>query len=489
MKVKLRKPILLGGISLSMGLWVWEIIADSMVRMGEIGMLTTIGLGAALWLLQEKQNKPNLILPETINQIDVEKAINLAQLTIENLQNEVKNQPKNQLKSQDLNQLQKQLDNLKQSLNREEIQIAITGTKKVGKTTLLELLEKQNLTVDNKIKFIETEALLTQTEANDNLAYQKILASELVLFLTDEDIKESQWQIIKQLKTNASRILIIFNKKDRYIPEERALIFNQIQQRVKELISPEEVISIASAPTLKVRKHQPDGSIQEWIENLPSELENLQQILTQIISQQKQELIWATQWRKAIAIKKQAKAKLNQLRKNQAIPIIEKYQWIAAATAFTNPVAALDLLATVAINAQMLIDLSEIYQQKISLDAAKKASITIGKLMVKLGLVELSTQTISSILKTNTVTYIAGGITQGISAAYLTRIAGLSLIEYLQELDISAKTGEELNMQRLGEKLKQIFQQNQRKAFLESFVKSAFNRLSPQQSPKLIINN
>ena len=33
--------------------------------------------------------------------------------------------------------------------------------------------------------------------------------------------------------------------------------------------------------------------------------------------------------------------------------MMEKYQWIAAAAAFANPVSSLDLLATAAINAQM----------------------------------------------------------------------------------------------------------------------------------------
>jgi hypothetical protein len=70
--------------------------------------------------------------------------------------------------------------------------------------------------------------------------------------------------------------------------------------------------------------------------------------------------------------------------------------------------------------------------------------------MLKLGLVEVTTQTIGSILKGNAFTYVAGGAVQGVSAAYLTRLAGLSLIEYFQEQEVSEATGQGFNLERLG---------------------------------------
>jgi hypothetical protein len=95
--------------------------------------------------------------------------------------------------------------------------------------------------------------------------------------------------------------------------------------------------------------------------------------------------------------------------------------------------------------------------------------------------VELSTQTIGSILKGNAFTYVAGGAVQGVSAAYLTRLAGLSLIEYFQEQEQSedSATGRSFNLDRLGEKLQKVFQQNQRTAFLQGFVKPVLGRLVP----------
>jgi hypothetical protein len=163
---------------------------------------------------------------------------------------------------------------------------------------------------------------------------------------------------------------------------------------------------------------------------------------------------------------------------------VEQYQWIAAAAAFANPVPALDLLATAAINAQLVMELGAVYQQKFSLEQAQTVAGTMGSLMLKLGLVELSTKAISTVLKTNAVTFVAGGAVQGVSAAYLTRIAGCSLIEYFQQQEaIDSASG--LNLDKLGQTLQNVFQQNQQVAFLQGFVKQSLGRLLPAPQPQV----
>jgi len=223
-----------------------------------------------------------------------------------------------------------------------------------------------------------------------------------------------------------------------------------------------------------------DGaSVNEWFEAQTPDITPLTQRLTPILTEDAQQLIWGTTLRSAISLKAEAKTALNQARRDRALPLIEQYQWITAATAFANPVPALDLLATAAISSQLVIELAGIYQQKFSLSQAQSAAKTLGSLTVKLGLVELSTQTIGGILKSNAFTYIAGGAVQGVSAAYLTRLAGLSLIEYFQDQEISEPTATDqpLNLDRLKDKLQTVFQQNQRTAFLQGFVQQAVKRL------------
>ena len=290
---------------------------------------------------------------------------------------------------------------------------------------------------------------------------------------------DSQWQIVRQLRESRQRVLLVFNKQDQYTPEERIYIYKQLQQRVAEVITPEDIVSIATVPNaVKVLQQQKDGSVKEWMERPEAEIDSLTKRLTTIFTQEQEQILLGTTWREAIKLKQQAKTILNEVRRDRALPIIEQYQWIAVGAAFANPVAALDLLATAAVTGQMLVDLSGIYQQKFSLEQGQTAASTLGKLMVQLGLVELSTQAIAGILKSNAFTYAAGGALQGISAAYLTRIAGLSLVAYFQEQEAILDTKEGFNLERLTAKLKQVFQDNQRKAFLQGFVKQGIARFS-----------
>ncbi|MBR8827073.1 MAG: DUF697 domain-containing protein [Gomphosphaeria aponina SAG 52.96 = DSM 107014] len=469
MTVKLRKPILLGGISLSFGLWLWQNFGQSILEVGELSVVGAIALGTGWWYVQQKLSKPQLsptvLLP--LNQEKVAKAIALAQNTITSLEIEAP--------AQDCCGLKQQLAALPALCKRQTLQIAVTGGKKVGKTTLIQLLENAA-----NICLVETPALFTATDTQEKTALKLATAADLVLFMVTGDLTESEWQVLQQLVAEHQQIILILNKQDQYVPEERAVIWQQLKSRVKEIIPAANIVAIAAAPTgVKVRQHQIDGATKEWMEKQGSELGNLGDRLSEILTKEKEQLLLGTTWRTAIKLEQEAKNILNAVRKVRALPMIEKYQWLAAISTFANPVAALDLLATAAINTQMLVDLSGIYQQKLSLSQGQTGSVTIAKLMVQLGLVELSTQTIGSILKTNAITYVAGATVQGVSAAYLTRIAGLSLIEYFQEQETCT---EGFNLEKLGAKLQKVFQENQRTAFLQGFIQQALTKLTPNKN-------
>jgi uncharacterized protein (DUF697 family) len=477
MTVKLQRPILVGGVGLSYALWLWQSFHHSVAQAGEFSMFAALLIGAAFWLLQGKTSKKIDFSPKisTLEKATVEKAIAKAEIMIKQLETETVNQ-------EIITQLQEKAVNLTTQLDRKELQLIVTGGKKVGKTNLMKVLQS-NWLPKQTISLQETPALFTAINTESN---EVPLSSDLVLFVTAGDLTHTEFQTLQQLKTANQRTILVFNKQDQYLPPERVTVLQQLRQHMEGILPTEDVVAIASSPTqVKVRQHQEDASVQEWMEEQKPDLTALTERLNQIIDQESQQLVWGSTIRLAEALFTEAKTELNKVRGERALPIIEQYQWIAAAAAFANPVPALDLLATAAISAQLVVELGEIYQQKFSLSQAQIAVKTISSLMVKLGLVELSTQTIGGILKSNAVTFVAGGAVQGISAAYLTRLAGLSLIEYFQEMEQSEinATGQ-FNLEQLGQKLQNVFQQNQRVAFLRGFIKQGVARILPE-SPKL----
>ncbi|WP_366510874.1 DUF697 domain-containing protein [Moorena sp. SIO3F7] len=485
--VKLRRPILVGGIVLSFGLWLAQSAYDSVMEIGEYTLWGAIAFGTGFWFLQQRRSQNQESLPRStpVDLAAVENTIAFTETIITQLDQEPEAQDASA-------RLREQVAQLKTELERNEITIAVTGDKGVGKTALINALEtlysNSQPWPDLSVQFQETPGLFTVKDSGieaETTAMDIALASDLVLFVTAGDLTDSELQALQQLSAPHQRSILVLNKQDQYLSTQRATVLQTLRQRVVGRLDPEDVVAIASNPApVKVRQHQPDASVKEWLEPQTPDLTLLNDRLTQILTQEQQQLVWASTIRAMTRVQAQAKQELNHLRRDRALPIIEQYQWIAAAAAFANPVPALDLLATAAISAQLVTELGDIYQQKFSLSQAQEAAKTLGSLMVKLGLVELSTQAIGNMLKSHALTYVAGGAVQGVSAAYLTRLAGLSLIEYFQEQEQSETSAnpQQFNPEQLTQKLKQVFQQNQRAAFMQGFVKQAVAHLIPKSS-------
>lgn len=467
--MKLRRPILVGGLGLSFSLWMLNSWHDSIFQAVEFLGVSTIAVSGGLWLLGK--NRPQ-VTPQMDYDVVDGKTVNLAiaktAAVINQLSQVAANHPA-------LLNLQENLAQLSLELDRKEIRVAVTGGKSVGKSAVMEILKNVEILPETPLHFSETAPLFTEP-SHDTEIFSAVQNSDFVLFLTNGDLTDSEFQALQQLKSAKQPTMLVFSKQDQYMSDERLAILASLKQHF-----PGKVVATAAAPLPgKVRKYENDGSVREWMEQRTPDVEQLTANLAEIFTLEKQQLVWATTMRKALLLKAEAKNLLNGIRRDRSTPIIEQYQWIAAGAAFANPVPALDILATAAINAQLVMDLGNIYQQKISLEQAQTVAGTMGSLMLKLGLVELSTKAVTGILKTNAATFIAGGLVEGVSAAYLTRIAGLSLVEYLAQQEVALDTGKVFNLDQLRQVLSNVFQQNQQMAFLQTFVKQGVKRLLPE---------
>jgi uncharacterized protein len=478
MNTGLQRPLLIGGIGLTVGLWGLDSVSHSLAGVGDWLTLGAIAAGGGYWWYSRR----NVQVQVPVSKIDIDraaldKALSQVELVINQLTIESPNSPQ-------IEKLRQELAQVQTNSTRLDRQIAITGGQKVGKNSLLKLLTTTPVPSDAPLKYIKTPALFASgadSEAADLTARQLTSNADLVLFLTNGDLTATEYRYISELHQANHRVVLLLNQVDRYLPDERNLILQKLQSTVKGTLAAADVVSTSTAPApIKVRKIQADGSSLETLDALPIDISSLNQQLTNILATDSEKLLWATTYRQVAGIQTTAKTTLNNVRLDRALPLIEQNQWIVAAAAFANPLPALDLLATAAVNAQMVIDLGAIYQQKFSFEQAQAAAGAMGNVMLKLGLVELCTQTVAGLLKTNAITFVAGGLVQGLSAAYLTRIAGLTLVEYLAAQDLVApEPTRAWNLDLLGNTLQQVFQANQRVAYLQTVVKQGIDRLMP----------
>lgn len=279
--MKLQRPILVGGLGLSFSLWMLDSWHDSIVQVGEFGILTALAVGGGLWLLRKNQPPLGEQLNDTV--VDREcvlKAIAQTNVIINQIAQESADHPS-------LAILRENLAKLPLELARKEITVAVTGGKSVGKSTIIKVLKDTSIFPEMSSHFTETAALFSALgENSDVVTLSEIQKSDVVLFLTNGDLTDSEFQVWEQLKTAKQPTLLVFNKQDQYQPSERATVLQSLKQRLGV-----NVVGTAACPVaVKVRKHQEDGSFQEWIEQPTPDIQQLTQQLG-LIGQQGEQLV------------------------------------------------------------------------------------------------------------------------------------------------------------------------------------------------------
>jgi uncharacterized protein (DUF697 family) len=468
MNIVLKKPILVAGVSLSFLLWLGQSLTHHLGEIGNLTFLVVIFFGGFSLILSKTKKKANVAASAFANITisDFQEKITKLDTLIDTLVEEAKSSDKLEYSQQNYHLFKQNLTQISKIIQRPDLHIGILN-KRNNSLNLSQLLQNKF----PKIKISAIPQSFTNYELEDNQKSQILLNYDLVFLIVQGDLTDSEKKLIQEIKNNQQRVLILFDDIEFSLQEEKELIWQNIKNSLQGIIPEEEVIKISSqSQKVKVIKYQDNLNYQESEEIFPAKYEQLIDIYQNKLQQEKEKLIFFTAYRNAFNLETKIKQILNQIRKTKALVVIEKYQIIAATATFANPVSSLDLLATAAINTQMIVDLGKIYQQSLSISQAQEISIALGKLMMKLGIVEISSQAVTNILKSNAFTFVAGGVIQGISAAYLTKICGLSLVEYYQVVDLNKS--QEINFNIVKKKIQLIFQQNKDNNILTKFVQN-----------------
>jgi GTPase SAR1 family protein len=472
----LKRPILIGGLGLTATLWLLDTVHFDIFDSSTL--LSAMALGTGVWWWRQRDRSP--ALPSTPTPLVTDRAavateISSLQTLINTLETEIADagDPAVQLSASPADYRQQVLT-IESGLDRQRLAIAVLGDPYTGKSTLIERLSEA-LPDASAAKLSFTEIRLSpETDVEADLAQQ-----DAVLLVTDSDLTESALVVLNRCLLAGQAALLVFNKQDNYHPDDRQTILDQLQHHAATLPTRVPVVGTAVAPRpTKVRRHAADGTVQEWMETTAPELGQLQKEIAEDIVAHTTNLVAATTLRQLQALRQTIQTDVNALRRQQAMPLVEQLQWVAGAAAFANPVPTLDLLATVAINGQLIMDLGKVYGFNLSMEEAKTAAGTLASLTVKLGLVELTSQLLTTILKSHFATYVAGGVIQGMSAAYLTRMAGISLIEYFEAAALAGTTTS-LSWGAISQRLQAAIQQNGQTTMLKALVKQGIDILKP----------
>ena len=150
--------------------------------------------------------------------------------------------------------------------------------------------------------------------------------------------------------------------------------------------------------------------------------------------------------------------------------VIKKYMWITGGVILVNPLPAVDFLTTTSVNLQMIMELSKIYEIKLTKKDAKDLSKSLLRALAKQGILKGGLSIISNALATSLTKIIISKSIQSITAGWIIKIVGLSLIEYF-------KNGQDWGDGGIQEVVDKIYKISKREDILNNFVKEATSKI------------
>ena len=484
-------------VGLLLGLWALLLLTDSLLRLYTalalvspllarlvLGAIVLAGLGATGFSIYQLgpflRPRRRQRLPQAPRQARAAATANLEaiQRQVEQIQDQVARQA-----------LQQKAQALQSVQGNRDFTIAVFGVGSAGKTALINGLLGQPAgevgaamgTTQSQqsyswqlpngpqpIQLIDTPGIAEVGVAGtEREQAARVIAAEadLVLFVIDDDLRQAEYSVLQSLMDMGKRVLVVLNKADRYPQADLDALLERLRSRVVPPLSPNDLVAVAALP-------QPLPQVGGgWLQMRPNLLP-LQTRLADLLRQEGESIMADNLLLQTQQIGASARQVIDHQRQTQADLIIDRYQWLGAGAIAITPLPGLDFLATAAINAQMVVELSQVYGCEVSLEEGKALALSVAKTLAGLGLVKGTVDLLALGLQTNLATVLAGRALKGASGAYLTRIAGKSFVEYFRQNQSWGDGG-------MGAVVEQQFRLNQRDAVMTAFIKEAITRVVP----------
>jgi GTPase len=252
-------------------------------------------------------------------------------------------------------------------------------------------------TLQEAIEFIDTPGI-DEVEGEDRqiLAGEIALQADLILFVIAGDITELELKALSQLRSAGKPMLLVFNKVDLYPDRDKLDLYAKIRdERVREILSPTEMMMVAAAPLAIRASQREDGSMGvSYHPSLPQVAE-LKLRIVEILQREGKSLAALNAMLAADRIQKQTLDRKLDSREDAANDIIWQFVMAKAIAIALNPITAADIIGGVAIDITMTIRLSKLYGIPMTRSGATKliqsiligmGGITISESIANLGL-------------------------------------------------------------------------------------------------------
>jgi hypothetical protein len=285
----------------------------------------------------------------------------------------------------------------------------------------------------SQIQLIDTPGIdEVDGETREALAHQVAKQADLILFIIAGDMTKVEYEALSQLRDVGKPMLLVFNKVDQYPDVDRIAIYRKIRdERVKQLLSPAEILMVAASPLVAQAVRRADGTMGVQRRPGKPQVEDLKLKILEILHREGKSLVALNTMLYANDVNERMVQRKMAIRDESANQIIWKAVITKAVAIAFNPITAVDLLTGTVIDLVMILTLSRLYgismTQQGAVGLLQKIAISMGGLSASELLATLGLSSLKGLL--GVAAPATGGISLGpyISVA-LTQagVAGVS---------------------------------------------------------------
>jgi len=271
-------------------------------------------------------------------------------------------------------------------------------------------------------------------ENREEMAKEVAHRSDLVIFVVDGDVTDSELSSLQVLLTQGRPVVVALNKSDLYTKDELDALLASVRSKTEGLVQSDDVLAVAAQPRpQQIIEVDDEGNEKTSSRERDADIDKLRLRLWEIFENEGKTLAALNASLFAADLSDQVGVRILNARREIGDKLVRTYCVAKGVAVAFNPIPVADLFAAAFIDVGMVVHLSKVYDLPISKrEAGSLVSVIVAEAAALMGTV-WALHFVSSALKVGTAglsTLVTAGA-QGAIAYYSTYVVGQIAAEYL----------------------------------------------------------
>jgi hypothetical protein len=271
-------------------------------------------------------------------------------------------------------------------------------------------------------------------EAREQLAHEVAARSDLILFVVDGDLTESEIKALRILTAQRRPVMLVFNKVDRYTRKDREILLQALHKHTEQYIDPRNIVCVSAKPAerlvILVDEH---GNETEIMRQPKPDVQTLKERLWMLLETEGKTLAALNASLFAGNLSDQVAQRVLEVKRDLGENVIRSWCVAKGVAVAMNPIPITDLVAALAVDVSMVVHLSKLYGMPLTQREAGSLIKTIASQMAIVMGATWLIHGLAALLKVGTVglSTLVTSSAQGAVAYYSTYIVGQAAEMYL----------------------------------------------------------